>query len=83
MRQAADLRQRHNHALHELRRREQEYARLQDHLRELLGERVRRACHGPPALVVKDQGVPAHPKFAPELVMSCSLGMKCRCGLIG
>ncbi|KAK9826204.1 hypothetical protein WJX81_007511 [Elliptochloris bilobata] len=45
-RQAADLRQRYNHALHELRRREQEYVRLQAHLRDLLGERKReqRAC---------------------------------------
>ncbi len=48
-RQAADLRQRHAHALHKLRRREHEFARLQDHLRELLGERVRAARPARPA----------------------------------
>ncbi len=49
VRQAADLRQRHNHALHELRRREQDFARLQAHLRDLLSERAR-ACLPAPSL---------------------------------
>lgn len=82
MRQAADLRQRHNHALHELRRREQEYARLQDHLRELLGERVRCARSGPPSGVVEESHLRAQ-MVAAVLIALSSLGGKCRYRLRG